>query len=88
MKTDTRLDGPWEFGEKPIRRNNKTDWEEVKQKAKEGKLDEVPADIYVKHIFQLEHIKKMHQVIPARTAEKDCYWIWGKPGSGKSRWAT
>jgi len=27
-------------------------------------------------------------VIPPRTEEKECYWIWGKPGSGKSRWAT
>lgn len=30
MKEETRVDGPWEFGEKPVRRNNKTDWEEVK----------------------------------------------------------
>lgn len=26
MKEDTRLEGPIEFGEKPIRRNNKQDW--------------------------------------------------------------
>lgn len=28
-KVDTRVDGPWTFGEKPIRRNNKVDWEEI-----------------------------------------------------------
>lgn len=26
MKVDTRLDGPWEFGEKPVKRNSKKDW--------------------------------------------------------------
>ncbi len=26
MKKDTRVDGPWEFGSKPVNRNNKTDW--------------------------------------------------------------
>lgn len=29
MKADTRVDGPWEFGARPIRRNNKTDWDSV-----------------------------------------------------------
>lgn len=27
-------------------------------------------------------------VIPLREKEKESYWIWGAPGSGKSRWAT
>ena len=27
MKEDTRVEGPWEFGTCPVRRNNKTDWE-------------------------------------------------------------
>lgn len=29
-KEETRIDGPWTFGERPVQRNNKTDWEEVK----------------------------------------------------------
>lgn len=33
MKEDTRLEGPWEFGVKPVKRNSKTDWEEVKSNA-------------------------------------------------------
>ena len=53
MKEDTRLEGPFEFGVKPVKRNSKVDWEEVKQKAKEGRLDEIPADIYVKHYGNL-----------------------------------
>lgn len=33
MKEDTRVEGPFEFGVKPVERNSKTDWEEVKQAA-------------------------------------------------------
>lgn len=28
MKEETRIDGPWEFGTKPVQRNNKKDWSE------------------------------------------------------------
>ena len=45
------MDGPWEYGVKPVKRNNKADWEEVKKNAQAGELDKIPADIYVKHIF-------------------------------------
>lgn len=54
MKEDTRLEGPWEFGEKPLKRNDKKDWEEIKEKAKAGKLDDLPADIYVQHYRTLK----------------------------------
>lgn len=63
MKEETRLEGPFEFGEKPVRRNNKQDWEEVKQNAKAGNLDAVPADIYVKHYFALRAIAKDYQQV-------------------------
>lgn len=33
MKEDTRLDGPWEFGMRPVKRDSKIDWEEVKKNA-------------------------------------------------------
>lgn len=33
MKTETRVDGPWEFGVKPVVRSSKKDWEEVKANA-------------------------------------------------------
>lgn len=49
MKEETRVDGPWEFGTKPVQRNSKQDWEEVRDKAKKGDLDSIPAEIYVKH---------------------------------------
>lgn len=30
MKTDTRVEGPWEFGIKPVKRDSKQDWDEVR----------------------------------------------------------
>lgn len=66
MKEDTRLEGPFEFGVKPVERNSKHDWEEVKQHAIKGNLDKIPADIYVKHYQNLKHISKDHQVLVNR----------------------
>lgn len=85
MKEETRVEGPIEFGEKPIQRNNKTDWEAVWKKAKEGKIEEIPASIRVIHYNKLKSIAKDNMQF------KDCdhlrgIWIWGKAGSGKSRW--
>lgn len=49
LKEETRVDGPWEFGIKPVRRNEKTDWDDVRKKAEEGKLEEIPSEILVRH---------------------------------------
>lgn len=54
MKEDTRLEGPYEYGTKPVQRNNKTDWEEVKQNAIKGDFDKIPAEIYIKHMKNLK----------------------------------
>lgn len=43
MKEEGRIEGPWEFGDKPVRRNRKTDWDEVWEKAKTGKLEDIDA---------------------------------------------
>lgn len=63
MKEDTRLEGPWEWGKKPVSRNNKTDWEDVRKKAQAGDLESIPADIYVKHYRTLKEIKKDHMKV-------------------------
>lgn len=84
MKEDTRVDGPWTFGVRPVKRNSKTDWDRVYQLAKEGDFDSIPADIKVKHYANLQKIKKDNIV----TSDKDHLrgiWIWGPAGVGKSR---
>jgi len=47
LKEDTRIEGPFEFGVKPVRRNNKQDWDEVLKLAKIGDIDSIPASIIV-----------------------------------------
>ncbi len=41
---DTRF----EFGHYPMRRNASTDWDSVRNSAKSGDLDSLPADIYIR----------------------------------------
>lgn len=48
-KERTRVEGPWEFGTKPMGYNVATDWEEIRTLAKQGLLDQIPAEIYVRH---------------------------------------
>jgi len=88
MKEETRLEGPIELGEKPLRRNSAKDWDKIKKKAQEGNLDEVPPDVYVRCYNQLKRIAKDHMKIPNRTYEKKCFWLWGKARTGKTRMAT
>lgn len=87
MKEDTRVEGPWEFGEKPMQRNSATDWEAVWNNAKVGKLEDVPADIRVRCYSQLKRIEKDSMKVQGEA--KDCkgIWVYGKAGIGKSRWA-
>jgi hypothetical protein len=54
LKEDTRIEGPWEFGVKPVQRNSKVAWEEVKEHAMLGELDKIPADIFVRHYGNLK----------------------------------
>lgn len=54
MKTETRLDGPWEFGTKPVKRNSKEDWEQVWEEAKKGNLEKIDPKIRVAHYHQLK----------------------------------
>ena len=86
MKQETRVDGPWEYGEKPIQRNSRKDWEAVFLKAKQGRIEEIPADIRVRCYSQLKKIEKDHLVIRDAPDVRGV-WIYGKAGYGKSRLA-
>jgi hypothetical protein len=59
-KEDTRVaDTQFELGERPFKRNSSTDWDSVKQSAKSGRLDDIPADIYVRLYGSLKRIAKV-----------------------------
>lgn len=53
IKPETRVFGPWEAGVKPLKRNDKDDWEEIKRNAIEGKLHDIPAEVYCRHFTNL-----------------------------------
>lgn len=54
VKEESRVEGPWEFGEAPVKRNSKEDWDEVRQNAIKGRLDKIPSEIFVKHYGNLK----------------------------------
>lgn len=85
-KEETRLDGPWEFGHKPTRRNDKHDWAEVYEKAKSGDLDTVQPELLIKHYGNLKLIAKDNM---QGKDSSDCrgVWISGPAGIGKSSYA-
>lgn len=84
LKEETRIDGPWEFGVKPVKRSSKKDWERVFTLAKQGNFDEIPADIKVQHYGNLQRIRKDNLVFKDSEDVRGV-WIWGKAGVGKSR---
>lgn len=49
LKEDTRVEGPYEFGVRPVERNSKTDWKVVFDNAKAGDFEKIPEDIKVKY---------------------------------------
>lgn len=85
MKEDTRVEGPIEFGIKPVKRNSKVDWKGVWDNACKGNLDKIPDSIRVIHYNKLKAIAKDHMDFKDSDHLRGI-WIWGKAGSGKSRW--
>lgn len=83
-KEDTRVEGTqFELGELPFRRNVATDWDKVRDLAKSGRLDDIPADVHVRYYFQLQRIRADYAVPVAQ--ERSARIFWGPTGTGKSR---
>lgn len=81
-KEETRIGEPFEFGERPFRRNSSTDWDVVKRNAQSGRLDEIPSDIYVRYYSSLCRIRG-DSLQPA-FVDRCCTVLWGDTGTGKS----
>ena len=85
LKEETRVEGPWEFGKRPIKLSEKTDWHQVWKLASEGNIDKIPSPIKVIHYNKLKAIAKDH-IKPEDKDHLRGIWIYGPAGSGKSRW--
>jgi len=73
---------PEDPGNREIKR-----WEDARSLAKEGKFDEIPADIYVRYIGNLQRIFR-DTLPPLESLTDVCgLWLMGSTGVGKSRGA-
>lgn len=85
-KDETAIAGTQiQLGSKPMQRNRKTDWDIVRQLAREGKLDDerMPADVYVRYYRSLRTIAG--DCAAPIAGERSVRLFWGPTGSGKSR---
>ena len=84
-KEESRIDGPYVFGQRPVQLSSKRDWDRIHEDVKAGRFDQVPADILIKHYGNLKAIR--HDTImgePYNHHRCRGLWIMGKAGLGKS----
>lgn len=62
-KSDTRVEGPLSFGEKPMHRNSKADWDQIWEAAKRGDVDAIPAEIRIKNYRTIRQIQRDYMVM-------------------------
>lgn len=84
FKCETGIEGSqFELGSYPLRRNSAVDWEEVRDLAKRGDLEKLPANVYVQHYRTLKQIACDN--LKPQAIERKVIVFWGKTGTGKSR---
>lgn len=84
-KEDTRIGDQFEYGNKPVKRNSKVDWEKIVELAKAGNADspEIPKDIFLRYYGALKTIAKDYSKPEAM--ERTGWVFYGDTRTGKSR---
>lgn len=73
----------FELGRPPLRRDRPEDWNAIRDYAKRGRLDDIPADIYCRMYSNFKKIAVDHMVPIG--IERTITVYWGRTGTGKSR---
>lgn len=83
-KEDTRIEGTqFELGARPFQRNSQEHWDEIRDKAKSGNLEEIPSQVFVTHYGSLSKIARDY--MRPNAIERTVCVYWGPSGVGKSR---
>lgn len=73
----------FELGSKPHNRANPADWDRIRSAAIEGRLVDIPADVYVRYYGNLKRIAADN--LEPTPIERRVFCYWGATGTGKSR---
>jgi len=83
-KEETRVEGTqFRLGTKSLKRNCETDWDAIRQNAKDGNFEEIPADVYIRCYSSLKKIAS--EFSKPQPIERVCKVFVGPTGTGKSR---
>jgi len=83
-KEETRVEGTqFKLGTKALKRNSDVDWDHVRQLAKDGNMEEIPSDIYIRSYTSLKKIAS--EFSRPQPMERICRVFVGPTGTGKSR---
>jgi len=79
-----------EFGEKPKTKgqkgaDEKLRWSEALTAAKEGRYNDIDVDIRMRYYKTCKEVHKDHMQKPKDADGTTGVWIWGPPGTGKSK---
>jgi len=75
----------FQLGDRKCKRNDPKDWDRIKQQAIEGKLEEIPSDVFIRSYHSLKRIGVDYARADCR--EVRCRVFVGITGSGKSHTA-
>lgn len=74
-----------EYGVQPKDAVGAADWAAARRAAEEGRMADIPDDMYIRYIHSFLRIRQENPRVFAPLPDCTGFWIWGKSGIGKSR---